>query len=154
MTNNVSIVDFLEGVEPNINKLYIQDIWDLSDEEIENTHDFIQWLFPTDTPSRYNLAAPVLSEQDILNVQNSEKAQKNLKYSANWFLNFFFGGFNHHVAHHLFPSINHTHCTAITPIIKQTAQEFGLQYNHEDSFFNAYLSHFRLLKNNGVQPEV
>ena len=88
MTNNVSIVDFLEGVEPNINKLYIQDIWDLSDEEIENTHDFIQWLFPTDKPSRYNLAAPVLSEQDILNIQNSEKAKKNLKYSANWFLNF------------------------------------------------------------------
>ena len=88
MTNNVSIVDFLEGVEPNINQLYIQDIWDLSDEEIENTHDFIQWLFPTDKPSRYNLEAPVLSEQDMLNIQNSEKAQKNLKYSANWFLNF------------------------------------------------------------------
>ena len=88
MTNNVSIVDFLEGVEPNINQLYIQDIWDLSDEEIESTHDFIQWLFPTDKPSRYNLAAPVLSEQDMLNIQNSDKAKKNLKYSANWFLNF------------------------------------------------------------------
>lgn len=88
MTSNIKIVDFLEGAEPNINKLYIQDIWDLSDEEIENTHDFIQWLFPTDKPSRYNLAAPVLSEQDILNIQNSEKAKKNLKYSANWFLNF------------------------------------------------------------------
>jgi hypothetical protein len=88
MTSNINIVDFLEGAEPNINKLYIQDIWDLSDEEIENTHDFIQWLFPTDKPSRYNLAAPVLSEQDILNIQNSEKAKKNLKYSANWFLNF------------------------------------------------------------------
>ena len=88
MTSNIKIVDFLEGAEPNINKLYIQDIWDLSDEEIENTHDFIQWLFPTDKPSRYNLAAPVLSEQDILNIQNSEKAKKNLKYSAYWFLNF------------------------------------------------------------------
>lgn len=88
MTSNINIVDFLEGAEPNINKLYIQDIWDLSDEEIENTHDFIQWLFPTDKPSRYNLAAPVLSEQDMLNIQNSEKAKKNLKYSANWFLNF------------------------------------------------------------------
>ena len=88
MTSDISILNFLEGSEPNINKLYIQDIWDLSDEEIENTHDFIQWLFPTDTPSRYNLAAPVLSEQDILNIQNSEKAKKNLKYSANWFLNF------------------------------------------------------------------
>ena len=88
MTSNINIVDFLEGVEPNINKLYIQDIWDLSDEEIESTHDFIQWLFPTDKPSRYNLAAPVLSEQDMLNIQNSEKAKINLKYSANWFLNF------------------------------------------------------------------
>ena len=88
MTSNISIIDFLEGTEPNINKLYIQDIWDLSDEEIENTHDFIQWLFPTDTPSRYNLAAPVLSEQDITDIKKSKKAQTNLKYSANWFLNF------------------------------------------------------------------
>jgi linoleoyl-CoA desaturase len=71
--------------------------------------------------------------------------------TKNWFLNFLFGGFNHHVAHHLFPSINHIHCTALTPIIKETALQFGLPYNHEDSFINAYLSHFRLLKNNGVQ---
>ena len=88
ITSNINIVDFLEGAEPNINKLYIKDIWDLSDEEIENSHDFIQWLFPADKPSRYNLKAPVLSKQDILNIQNSDKAKKNLKYSANWFLNF------------------------------------------------------------------
>ena len=88
MTSNINIVDFLEGAEPNINKLYIQDIWDLSNEEIENTHDFIQWLFPTDKPSRYNLAAPVLSEQNITDIKKSNKAQTNLKYSANWFLNF------------------------------------------------------------------
>ena len=88
MTSDISILNFLEGSEPNINKLYIQDIWDLSDEEIENTHDFIQWLFPTDTPSRYNLAVPVLNEQDIINVKKSQKAQTNLKFSANWFLNF------------------------------------------------------------------
>ncbi|MBP9794248.1 MAG: fatty acid desaturase [Flavobacterium sp.] len=73
--------------------------------------------------------------------------------TKNWFLNFLFGGFNHHVAHHLFPSINHAHCTAITPIIKQTSIDFGLPYNHEDSFVNAYVSHYRLLKNNGVQPK-
>lgn len=69
----------------------------------------------------------------------------------NWFLNLFFGGFNHHIAHHLFPNINHMHSPKITPIIKETAIEFGLPYNYEPSFINAYLSHFRLLKNNGVQ---
>lgn len=71
--------------------------------------------------------------------------------TGNWFLNFLFGGFNHHISHHLFPNINHIHVTNITPIIKRTAEEFGLPYNHEESFFNAYLSHFKLLKNNGVK---
>lgn len=68
----------------------------------------------------------------------------------NWFLNFLFGGFNHHVAHHLFPRICHVHYIHVTPVIKQTAAEFGLAYKHEDSFLHAYISHFRLLKNNGM----
>jgi linoleoyl-CoA desaturase len=71
--------------------------------------------------------------------------------TGNWFLNFFFGGFNHHIAHHLFPNICHVHYVHVTPIIKQTAEEFELTYNHEDSFLNAYASHFRLLRNNGVK---
>lgn len=70
----------------------------------------------------------------------------------NWFLNFFFGGFNHHIAHHLFPGINHVHSSKITPIIKETILEFGLPYNYEPSFINAYISHYQLLKNNGIQP--
>jgi len=69
--------------------------------------------------------------------------------TSNKALNFLFGGFNHHVAHHLFPHICHTHYTKITPIIKQTTAEFGLPYQHEDSFLNAYISHYKLLKNNG-----
>lgn len=68
----------------------------------------------------------------------------------NWFLNFFFGGFNHHITHHLFPNINHIHSPKITPIVKQTIKEFELPYNYENSFINAYISHFKLLKNNGI----
>lgn len=74
--------------------------------------------------------------------------------TQNWFLNFLFGGFNHHISHHLFPNINHIHCTHITPLIKETTQKYGLPYNHEASFLNAYVSHFRLLKNNGVEAKV
>lgn len=70
----------------------------------------------------------------------------------NWFLNYFFGGFNHHITHHLFPNINHVHAVKITPIIKETVEEFGLPYNYESSFINAYLSHYKLLKNNGKKP--
>lgn len=64
-------------------------------------------------------------------------------------INWLMGGFNHHISHHLFPRINHIHYKALTPLVKQTAQEFDLTYNYESSLFNAYISHFKLLRNNG-----
>lgn len=42
----------------------LNDILALDDFWLEHTHDYIQWLFPIDTPSRANLQAPVLSEDD------------------------------------------------------------------------------------------
>ena len=72
------------------------------------------------------------------------------KAKKNPLLNLLFGGFNHHVTHHLFPSICHIHYPKLTPIIAQTCQEFGLDYRHESSFLNAYFAHYRLLKNNGT----
>jgi len=71
--------------------------------------------------------------------------------TSNWFLNFLFGGFNHHLAHHLFPNICHVHYVQITPIIKEKAIGYGLPYHHEESFINAYFSHYKLLKKNGLQ---
>lgn len=59
-------------------------------------------------------------------------------------VNFLFGGFNFHVAHHLFPSTSHIHYAAITRIIKITAEEFGVEYKCE-KLSNALVSHFRLL---------
>ena len=70
--------------------------------------------------------------------------------TQNPIINFLFGGFNHHLAHHLFPNICHVHYPNITPIIKETAAEFGLTYKHESSLKNAYISHFKLLKKNGL----
>lgn len=70
--------------------------------------------------------------------------------TQNWMLNLLFGGFNHHVTHHLFPGICHVHYPKLTPIIAQTCREYGLDYRHESSFLNAYFAHYRLLKNNGI----
>lgn len=78
--------------------------------------------------------------------------------TTNGFLNKFFGGFNHHVTHHLFPEISHVHYPQVTPIVKATAEEFGIPYKHESSLWRAYVSHYRLLKRNGqnmrAQPKV
>ena len=62
---------------------------------------------------------------------------------------FFCGGLNRQIEHHLFPKICHIHYPAITVIVKQTAQEFGLPYLENPSFFTALHSHYRLLKKLG-----
>ncbi|MCH2225597.1 MAG: acyl-CoA desaturase [Crocinitomicaceae bacterium] len=59
-----------------------------------------------------------------------------------------FGGFNHHVIHHLFPQICHCHYSALTPILKELAENHGLKYKSERFVLTAVLSHFKLLYNN------
>jgi len=67
------------------------------------------------------------------------------------FTTWLLGGFNHHIAHHLFPKVSHVHYPKITPIVKRLAEKYGIKYHHESSLLNAYLSHYNLLKNNGKQ---
>ncbi len=65
--------------------------------------------------------------------------------------NFLFGGFTHHVAHHLFPGVAHTYYPRITPIIRRYAQEYNLPYTCYP-FYDAIKSHYFLLKKSG-KPE-
>lgn len=62
-----------------------------------------------------------------------------------------FGGFNFHIAHHLFPSVQHRHYKKITGIIKSTAEEFGVDYKLK-SLPEALRSHYLLLINNSRKP--
>lgn len=63
---------------------------------------------------------------------------------ANWI----FGGFNSHTAHHLFPDLQHTLYTHITPLIKEKAKKYNLPYN-EKSIPKAIKSHFLYLQKLG-----
>ena len=67
----------------------LQDIWDFSDEEIEQTHDFVQVVFPINKPSRaashgFYLDSEALIEQ----IKNNPEAKENILKSAKWFLSF------------------------------------------------------------------
>lgn len=62
--------------------------------------------------------------------------------------NFLFGGFTHHVAHHLFPGVAHTYYPKITPIIRRYANEYNLPYTCYP-VYQAIKSHYYLLKKNG-----
>ena len=50
-----------------------------------------------------------------------------------------FGGINYQIEHHLFPGINHIHYPQIAPIVKKTAQEFGLTYFEFETIFSYIL---------------
>lgn len=66
---------------------------------------------------------------------------------------FLYGGFTHHVAHHLFPTVGHTYYPKITPIIKKYADENHMPYTSRHAL-NAIKSHFKLLKNSGQKDSI
>jgi len=65
-------------------------------------------------------------------------------------LNFIMGGLNHHIAHHLFPNVNHNIIPKITRRIYETAQEHNLSYK-SFSFGEVMTSHYKLLKRNSYE---
>lgn len=74
-------------------------------------------------------------------------ANRNLGW--NWYS----GGLNHQIEHHLFPGMSHTHYAAIGPVIRSTADEFGLPYNHFETYGAALRSHYRLLRRLGAREK-
>lgn len=72
--------------------------------------------------------------------------------TKNRIVNWFTGGLNHQIEHHIFPNISHIHYTKISEIVKKTAQEFNLPYNEYKTTRSAILSHFKFLKQMGMRP--
>ena len=64
----------------------------------------------------------------------------------NKWLSWYVGGLNFQVEHHLFPMICHVHYPAISVIVKETAEEFGIPYLENKTFGMALKSHIGALK--------
>ena len=65
-----------------------------------------------------------------------------VRHSGNFMNNYplftrFYGGINYQIEHHLFPSVSHCHYPAISKIVKETCQEFDIEYTHHDSIITA-----------------
>ena len=65
-----------------------------------------------------------------------------------------FGGFNHHVIHHLFQHVCHVHYPAMTKILIKVSARHNVTYRTKNSILPAMYSHFKLLYNNGLEPEL
>jgi len=66
----------------------LRELWSWDDEELELTHDFIQWLFPLPEPSRFNPDAPLLSDADIAAFKASDALRVNLRRSFDRIMRF------------------------------------------------------------------
>jgi linoleoyl-CoA desaturase len=74
--------------------------------------------------------------------------------SRNTWLSWYIGGLNYQIEHHLFPSICHVHLPEISPIVKETAREFGIPYNEHSTLMAALRSHVKHMIHIGKLPDL
>lgn len=88
------------------------------------------------------------------NLIEEEWAIHQVRTTANFatnnrFLNWYVGGLNFQIEHHLFPRVCHVHYTKISKIVEQTCKEFNLPYANYSTFTSSFASHVQHLKNLG-----
>ncbi|MFQ3214330.1 MAG: linoleoyl-CoA desaturase [Marivirga sp.] len=96
-------------------------------------------------------AVPVVGEKVI----PTEWAIHQIRTTANFgtkskVLNWYTGGLNFQVEHHLFPKISHVHYPAINKLVKETCEQFNVAYNEFPSMIAAMKSHTNHLKMIGI----
>jgi len=64
-------------------------------------------------------------------------------------LGWFVGGLNFQIEHHLFPRICSVHYPAISRIVRETCEKYGIPYNAHPTLFSAIHSHWATLRRLG-----
>ena len=82
------IVGFLEGKTPDHRGRTLSMVLAFSDVQAEQTHDYMQWLYPLDEPSGLVRSVPVLSALNIDEMKKSKAAQADLITASESFFSF------------------------------------------------------------------
>lgn len=72
----------------------------------------------------------------------------------NKWISWYVGGLNFQVEHHLFPTICHVHYPAVSEIVKETCEEFGVPYLENPTFMSALKSHVKAIISFGKLPDI
>jgi len=81
VANNIQIIGFYSGTEPDHRGRYVEEIQAWRDDQLETAHDYIQWLFPLSEKSGFNVAAPVLTRESIQEFRTQPDLQQKLRVS-------------------------------------------------------------------------
>lgn len=128
MTARTSIVGFLTGEGRDHRGQSIEDVLRFDDSALERRHDYIQWLFPLPETSRFNLDAPILTDEALAELGQSDRAKANLRRARDRMLAFY------RANDHWLTAFNHNHLR-ITRIIRCLAlilgEEAALSFHDE-----------------------
>ncbi len=83
------LIGFYLNTSPNSEVRTLAEVWEMSDDELMDTHDVVQWLFPVTEPSQFNSRAPVLTEKQIDAFRDDPRLRENLRKSFDRFMQVF-----------------------------------------------------------------
>lgn len=90
---------------------------------------------------------PVGDPQHIDNEWAVHQVQTTADFAPrNRLLNWYIGGLNHQIEHHLLPQICHLNYPRLAPIVRATCEEFGIRYNCYPTWRQAFVCHLRELQ--------
>ena len=97
---------------------------------------------------------PTTDDNGQINVSwlmNQIRSSNDVYPFSPW-VNFVLGGFNNHVAHHLFPHIHHVYYPQLNRILYPILLEKGIKPN-QTTYFGGVYSHLKLLKKMGLKGD-
>ncbi len=87
---------------------------------------------------------------DPLHIENEwaiHEVQTTINFApGNKLVNWYVGGLNFQIEHHLFPQVCHLNYPAIAPIVEQMCTEYGIKYKSYVTFREALRDHVRTLR--------
>lgn len=97
--------------------------------------------------TKFYLPSEISGKSNALRYQIESTSNFSIHNSI---LNWYLGGLNFQIEHHLFPYICHVHYPALSQIVKKTCAEYEIDYHIYPSFSHALTSHCQLLKSLGT----
>jgi hypothetical protein len=87
--SNQPVLDFHLGIGTDNTGRHIIDVLSFSSIELEETHDYIQWLFPLQEPSRAVPTSPVLTISEVAVFLKDPIARASIESSLRCMLSFY-----------------------------------------------------------------
>jgi hypothetical protein len=84
-----AILEFYRGTGRDGAGRSIEEVWAFGRGALETRHDYIQWLFPLREASRYNPAAPLLTDKDEAAFRDEPELRARLLRSLDVLLGFY-----------------------------------------------------------------